>query len=153
MAKAHRHPQLLLVVSAELRSHPLAKGGGTAAQVYRYIKNHTHRAAHQFSLGFGLQLVVQAAQYPAARARMVVLHKGGGAAHCFIKAALVPTLIEKATVITEHLRCDQQRTLNYPAACCGELLNLHWKPQAIAADSRHSHSCAAGPLIPRAAQR
>ena len=49
VGKTHRHPQLLLVVSAELRSHPLPKSGGTAAQVDRHIKNHTHRTAHMLS--------------------------------------------------------------------------------------------------------
>ena len=133
MGKAHRHPQLLLVLGAQLRSHPLAKRGRAAAQVHRHIEDRADGAAHELALGLGFELVVEAAQYAAAGAGVVVLAEGDWGAHCFIKVALIPALEKEAPLIAKHLRCDQQRTFNYPAACCGELLNLHDSPQDSAA--------------------
>jgi hypothetical protein len=107
VGKAHRHPQLLLVLGAQLRSHPLAKRGRAAAQIHRHIEDRPHRAAHQLALGLGFQLVVEAAQHAAAGAGVVVLAEGDGLAHGLIKAALVPALKKETAVVAEHLRRDQ----------------------------------------------
>ena len=46
MGEAHRHPELLVILSAQLYSHPLAVAGGAPTQIHRYIKNRAHTAAH-----------------------------------------------------------------------------------------------------------
>ena len=68
VGEANRHPELAVIAVAQFRSHPLAEGGGAAADVDGDIEDFPLDAAHQLALGFGLELVVEAPQHATAGA-------------------------------------------------------------------------------------
>ena len=73
MGKAHRHPELLLVLAAQTGANPLAKGGGRLAAIHRHIEDLALDAAHQLPLAMGVLLKVQPAKDPLTGAGVVVL--------------------------------------------------------------------------------
>lgn len=122
MGEARRHPQLLVVLGAQHRPHPLAERGGTAAEIHRHIENLPQHAPHQLALGMGRQLVVQAAQHASAGEGVVVLHKRGGADQP-VEHPLVPALEEKAALVAEQARSEEQRAFQGEAGGRGERVN------------------------------
>lgn len=94
MSKALRHPELAFVVCRQDFAHPLAKGGGRFADVYRYIKHLALHHAHELALRL-LDLVMQTAQHALGGAGVIVLHKGNRLADGGFKLGLVEALIKK----------------------------------------------------------
>jgi hypothetical protein len=72
--ETRRHVQHPLADVVELGSEPAAEPRGPATHVHHHVEHASARHAHQLSLG-PFELVMQAAQGAAARARMVVLHE------------------------------------------------------------------------------
>ncbi|AHX61746.1 hypothetical protein B224_3401 [Aeromonas media WS] len=61
MGKPFRDPQLPLVFPRKVNPHPLAKCRRAFSYIHCNIKHFTRDTAHQFTLGVGRQLIVQAA--------------------------------------------------------------------------------------------
>lgn len=107
MGKAGRHPELFVVVFAQLHTDPLAKGGRAFADVHRHIKHGATHHAHQFALGL-LQLVVQAAQHAFAASAVVVLHKAHIQASDLLEVLLVEAFKKEASAVAEHFGLEDQ---------------------------------------------
>jgi hypothetical protein len=84
----------------------LAESGRRPSDVYRDIVYLAQSAAHQLPLGIGRQLVVQAAQDPAAGAAMVILDKLYPFADCLIEALLIEALEEESPVVAKYGRLN-----------------------------------------------
>ncbi|MNE94438.1 hypothetical protein D3C80_1924000 [compost metagenome] len=95
-----------MVVIAQLDANELAAGRRGRVDVHRHVIHRAAADADQLALGAGA-LEMQAAQYPARRARVVVLHEGQGDARLAIALDL-KGLDEETTLIAEHLRLDDQ---------------------------------------------
>jgi hypothetical protein len=74
VSKTRWHPELLVVVFAQLYSGPLPKGWRAFSDIHSHIKYRAAHHAHQFALRL-VQLVVQSAQYAFDAATVVVLHE------------------------------------------------------------------------------
>lgn len=69
------NPKREAVLAAQLFADPLAKGGGTFAEVYCDIEHGATYAAYQFTHTAGIELIVHAAHGAFAREADIVLHK------------------------------------------------------------------------------
>ncbi|MNG21586.1 hypothetical protein D3C84_1059730 [compost metagenome] len=95
-----------MVVVAQFDANELATGRRRRVDVHRHVIHRAAADADQLALGAGA-LEMQAAQYPARRARVVVLHEGQGDARLAIALDL-KGFDEETTLIAEHLRLDDQ---------------------------------------------
>src|SRR2546423_12605845 len=107
MREAGRNPDLAVVFSAHLGAYPARESRRRFAKVNGDIEHAPIDDANKLPLALS-QLIVEAAQNVAPRARMVVLHKNrietGGAAKLF----RVPTFHIEAAFVLEHLRLADQ---------------------------------------------
>lgn len=75
--EAGRNPEQVAFGGAQLDRGPLAKGGGTGAQVDRDVENRVGRASYQLALGLRVGLEMQSAHHTCTGTeRLVLLHEG-----------------------------------------------------------------------------
>jgi hypothetical protein len=98
-------PELPLVLGGQHVALPLPERGRAAPQVHRHVEDLALDDANQLPL-WKRQLVVKAAQHPARRPAVVVLHEGHGAGERLRERPLVVALEEEAAGVAEHLRLD-----------------------------------------------
>src|SRR5271163_2394637 len=99
-----------MIIGRQLHSPPRAKTWATAPQVDDDIEHAARRHPHQFALRF-LDLKMQTAQGPLARAAMIILHEGRGYAGGGEFFGL-PGFQKESARIAKDLRLDQHRILD-----------------------------------------
>ncbi|MNK83296.1 hypothetical protein D3C87_1031010 [compost metagenome] len=109
MGETFRHPQLTMVFGRQAHSHRFSEVRRAAANVHGDIQYFTDSYPDQFALSV-LQLVMQATQYAFLRARVVVLNELRVQTGSVLERLGIETLVEKAALVTEHLRFDDQDT-------------------------------------------
>jgi hypothetical protein len=122
--KARRHPELAVVVGAQLHAHPLAERGRAFADVHRHVEHGPLHHAHQLALRL-LDLVVQAAQHAFAAAAVVVLHELVVGARGLVEGALVEALEKKPRASPNTLGSISTTSgMASRVACMGSLSRL-----------------------------
>ena len=81
------HEELQMIFLRQLHGHMAPVGRRTLADVDGNVEHPAAHAAHEFALGEGRTLEMQAAHHAARRARLVVLHEID-AAHSLVELAL-----------------------------------------------------------------
>jgi hypothetical protein len=107
VGKSGRNPQLPMIVPAQFGAGPAAERRRGLSQIDRGIKCTSGHHADELPLGL-LDLVVQAAQNPALRARVIVLDEPDVEADSIAKPSGVPALQQEATLVSEYLRLEDQ---------------------------------------------
>src|SRR5581483_6473636 len=101
-----RDPEQLMVLSRQAQPDPFAEARTRSAQVDDDVEHFAGDDAHELSLRL-LDLVVQAAENSARRARMIVLHEVDVDAGRVAESATVVALEEEAARIAEDFRLQQ----------------------------------------------
>jgi hypothetical protein len=108
MSEALWDPEMAMILGAQHNSRPLAEGRRATADVYRHVEHFALQHADQLALRIW-PLVVEAAQHAASGAGYVGLHEVAMNAR-LAELRLVVALVEKATVVPEHLWLNHQHT-------------------------------------------
>src|SRR5581483_10588539 len=103
VAETGRDPEQLMVLSRQAQPDPFAEARTRSAQVDDDVEHFAGDDAHELSLRL-LDLVVQAAENSARRARMIVLHEVDVDAGRVAESATVVALEEEAARIAEDFR-------------------------------------------------
>src|SRR4051812_4140249 len=114
-----------------MKAGPAAERRRRTAQVDRDVEDLALQDLDELPLRL-LHLVVQAADHVPARQRAVVLHELGVDAGCLSERSLVVALEERAAVVFEYARLEQQ-DLRYFGA-----LDLHQNTRSDSTFSRYS---------------
>src|SRR5262252_590804 len=96
-----------MIVSAQFDACPATERRRRFSQIDRNVKDPSRGDADKFSLGLR-DLVVKAAQHPAPRARLIVLHERDVEAYRIAKSSCVPAFQEEAPRVSEYLRLEDQ---------------------------------------------
>jgi hypothetical protein len=107
VGEARRDPQHAVIVGAQLDADPAPERGRGLAHVDADVEHASGHDADEFSLR-PPDLVVQAAQHVAARARVVVLDERDIGADGVAEVACVEAHQQEAALVAEHLRPEDQ---------------------------------------------
>jgi hypothetical protein len=107
MRKPRRHPQLAVVIGAQVHAMPQPKRGRRLAQIHHHIKYFALHHADQLALRM-LDLIVQATQNALGRLAVLVLHKAHVQACRPSKVTGIEAFIKKAPGITKDLGLQDQ---------------------------------------------
>ena len=105
MGVAGRNEDLQVFAVVQMDAHMLAEGGRLGVDVQRHVVDSALAGAHQLALGLAF-LEVQAAQHPARRARVVVLHEVPAQRGEGVVALLAVALQQEAALVLEDVRMD-----------------------------------------------
>lgn len=119
MGKATGDEELAVVLGTELHGHMLAEGGGTLADIHRYVEDPALDTAHELALAMRGALIVQTTQHAVAGHGLVILHEGG-VAHLLLELAVGEGFVEIAASIAEDAGFDD----DYAGNGCGNDFHL-----------------------------
>ncbi len=112
MGQARGNPELLLVGGGKLDTEPSTERRARRADVDCDIEDAALRDANEFALGVLALLVVEPAKDTLRGARMVVLHEREAGSGGLVEAALVEAFEEKATLVAENLRLQDEHPVD-----------------------------------------
>ena len=105
VGKTSGDEELTVVIFSKFYCHMLAVGGRAFANIYGYIKDSTFDASHQFALGEGWGLEVEASHDAIGGHAFVVLHEVY-LSYFLLEFSPREAFEEVATGITEHFGTD-----------------------------------------------
>ena len=112
VGKALRDEELPVVFPGELAGHVLSKPGRAPADIHRHIQHAAGNHPHQFALGAGPFLEMQAPQHAVPAFALVVLDKLDVPANGLVKVPLAPAFHKIAPLISKHPGLENEKVWN-----------------------------------------